>query len=121
MVMFEKDKEADPQLEKFLGSLQLAPYPQPLYQEVFSPSKNFSASLPSTDIKEYADSMMNALRMYYAYDSVRATTYTITHKKLSPYTWAKSDTAFLHQQAVLYRSESDSLLFSSFTTNGNSK
>jgi uncharacterized protein YbaP (TraB family) len=120
MAMYEKDKEQDPQIAQFMNSLEFTPFPEPVFRKINSPSNDFLAELPVGVIHDNSDSLDLNIKTYYAYDSMQATTYSITSKKLSPYLWASSDTAFLRTQMNIFITGSDSLEGHRFTSNGKS-
>ena len=120
MVMHEKDKENEPEVDHFINSLRFLPFPSASFSRVISPQKDFTAELPLQEIAEGSDSTNTRVKTYYAYDSLRSTTYSITSSRLSPYLWARTDTAFLKKQMHLFIGAKDSLTSHSFSKNGNS-
>jgi uncharacterized protein YbaP (TraB family) len=120
MVMYEKDNAKDTHIAQFINSFEFTPFPEPVFLKVSSPSDDFVAELPVGLVTDNSDSLDLNIRTYYAYDSLRATTYTITTKKLSPYVWATSDTAYLRKQMGIFVNDTDSLLSHRFVSNGKS-
>jgi uncharacterized protein YbaP (TraB family) len=103
-------------LKTVFTSVKLLPFQRMDWNEQYGPGRTFSSLLPSAF---HYDTSATDGAIYYGYDSVSATNYSIATDTFSKYFWTKSDTGYFNPKIRGYEAGGSDILSQSISRKNN--
>lgn len=113
-----------PEIEKFLGSLELLPYKKTVWKQYKAPDGSFTVMAPGpvemkaenkTADEEDADEQTTP---YVSLDAASTTSYEVIKNKIDPYYSAENDSILREEMGAAYKQYADSVLSKKAVANG---
>jgi len=113
-----------PEIEKFLGSLELLPYTKTVWKQYKAPDGSFTVTAPGPiEMKEEKanedeESVEEKITSYVSLDAASTTSYEVIKNKIDLYYSTENDSTLREEMGAAYKHHADSVLSKKTVTNG---